>query len=154
MYKFLIITIVKWITATLSQTLWLSTCGALKWYCLFCSYVLYVKNRASWLDCFGWIPWLTVCNKKKIYTFASISFAFGLFFLLDRKYPIKMPSPMPIIKLYWSIICLTTAKNNQKTKQRTTERFKIRRVCRTTSFTDYCFSRRIDILRSEVFEAW
>ena len=24
--------------------------GSLKWYCLFCSSVLYVKNRASWLD--------------------------------------------------------------------------------------------------------
>ena len=47
---FLIITIVKWITATLSQTSWLSTCGALKWYCLFFSFVLYVENRASWLD--------------------------------------------------------------------------------------------------------
>ena len=24
--------------------------GTLKWYCLFCSFVLYVENWASWLD--------------------------------------------------------------------------------------------------------
>ena len=29
----------------------MATCGALKWYCLFCSFVLYVENQASWLDC-------------------------------------------------------------------------------------------------------
>ena len=51
--QFLIITIVKWIRSTLSQTSWLSTCGALKWYSLFCSFVFYVENRASWLDWTG-----------------------------------------------------------------------------------------------------
>ena len=48
--KFFNMFIVKWITATLFQTSWLSTCGALKCYCLIFSFIFFVENWASWLN--------------------------------------------------------------------------------------------------------
>ena len=51
--------IVKWITARLFQTSWLSTCGALKCYYLIFSFVFFVENWASWLD------WREELNKSQ-----------------------------------------------------------------------------------------